>query len=73
MLPDVQVFLILDLNSIIVAGERNAAALITMRDTRCKSNVETTQDAQVGNSAGRAMLRTPKKEGRTVYLLLLNR
>lgn len=62
MLPDVQV-LILDLNSIIVAGERNAATLITMRDTRCKSNVKTTQDAQVGNTAGRAMLRTPERRG----------
>ena len=56
-------FLTLDLNFIFVAGERNAATLITMRDTRCKSNVETTQNAQVGNTAGRAMLRTPKRRG----------
>ncbi|WP_260601800.1 IS110 family transposase [Pseudomonas aeruginosa] len=33
----------------IVAGERNAATLATMRDTRCKSSVETIQSALVGN------------------------
>ncbi|WP_419585764.1 transposase [Stutzerimonas chloritidismutans] len=33
----------------IVAGERSAATLATMRDTRCKSSVETVQSALVGN------------------------
>ncbi|MEB3734690.1 hypothetical protein ULF88_12535 [Halopseudomonas pachastrellae] len=33
----------------IVAGERKAATLATMRDTRCKSSVETIQSALVGN------------------------
>lgn len=33
----------------IVAGERNAMTLATMRDTRCKSSVETIQNALVGN------------------------
>lgn len=33
----------------IVAGERNAATLATMRDARCKSSVETIQSALVGN------------------------
>lgn len=33
----------------IVAGERNAVILATMRDTRCKSSVETIQSALVGN------------------------
>lgn len=33
----------------IVAGERNAAKLATLRDTRCKSSVETIQSALVGN------------------------
>lgn len=33
----------------IVAGERNAATLATLRDTRCKSSVETIQSALVGN------------------------
>lgn len=34
---------------VIVAGERNATTLATMRDTRCKSSVETIQSALVGN------------------------
>lgn len=33
----------------IVAGERSAATLATMRDTRCKSSTETIQSALVGN------------------------
>lgn len=33
----------------IVAGERNAATLATLRDTRCKSSTETIQSALVGN------------------------
>lgn len=33
----------------IVAGERNAATLATMRDTRCKSSSEVIQSALVGN------------------------
>jgi transposase len=33
----------------IVAGERNAATLAAMRDTRCKSSVETIHSALVGN------------------------
>jgi hypothetical protein len=33
----------------IVAGERNAATLATMRDTRCKSSAEVIQSALIGN------------------------